>query len=143
MFESVYVVAVKAGKREVKKLHLIRQQPVIMKIIMQDDPDIKLLTYRVKLEGEVGFPSSSASQPSQSSEVVPQAESATVSPDPSAAPAESQPATESAAAPSSSEQSDAGQATTAPPPGVKQKAKEKAREAAKGAVNKALNKFPF
>lgn len=54
--ESVYVVAVKEGRREVKTFHLIRQQKVIMKISTQDDPDIKLLTYKIKLEGEVGFP---------------------------------------------------------------------------------------
>lgn len=54
--ESIYVVAVKEGKREVKKFRLIRQQRVIMKISMRDDRDIKLLTYKIKLEGEVGFP---------------------------------------------------------------------------------------
>lgn len=54
--ESIYVVAVKEGKREVKTFRLIRQQKVIMKISTRDDPDIKLLNYKIKLEGEVGFP---------------------------------------------------------------------------------------
>jgi DNA-binding protein YbaB len=54
--ESIYVVALKEGKREVKKFRLLRQQKVIMKISTRDDPDIKLLNYKIKLEGEVGFP---------------------------------------------------------------------------------------
>ena len=60
--ESIYVVAVKEGKREVKTFRLLRQQKVIMKISTRDDPDIKLLTYKIKLEGEVGFPEGGGSQ---------------------------------------------------------------------------------
>jgi hypothetical protein len=143
--ESVYVVAVKTGKREVKKFHVIRQQPVIMKVSMQDDPDIKLLTYKIKLEGDVGFPagegtetsaSADGTQPTQNSSVSSESPTTTT-------PTENQPATESADSTASGEQSNTEQSQPSIKQQTKEKAKEKAKTVTKKTVNKALAKIPF
>lgn len=49
----IYVVAKGAGAREVGTKRFVRDTKVILKIRMDDDKDIKLLTYKIKLEGPI------------------------------------------------------------------------------------------
>ncbi|MCA1623264.1 MAG: hypothetical protein LC768_04305 [Acidobacteria bacterium] len=49
----IYVVAKGAGQREVKTKRFVRDTKVILKIATQDDKDVKLLTYKIKLDGAV------------------------------------------------------------------------------------------
>lgn len=49
----IYVVAKGAGAREVKTKRFVRETKVILKIRMDDDKDVKLLTYKIKLDGAV------------------------------------------------------------------------------------------
>lgn len=49
----IYVVAKGAGARETGTKRFVRDTKVILKIRMDDDRDVKLLTYKIKLEGAV------------------------------------------------------------------------------------------
>lgn len=49
----IYVVALGEGKREVKTRRFVREQKVIVKITTRDDEQVKLLTYKIKIEGAV------------------------------------------------------------------------------------------
>ncbi len=49
----VYVVARDQGQREVATRHFVREQKVIVRITVQTDAHIKLLTYRIKLDGAI------------------------------------------------------------------------------------------
>ena len=49
----IYVVAKDSGAREVATKHFVREQKVIVKITTQDDAQVKLLTYKIKLDGAV------------------------------------------------------------------------------------------
>ncbi|HLM01020.1 MAG TPA: hypothetical protein VK400_08175 [Pyrinomonadaceae bacterium] len=49
----IYVVAKGAGAREVGTRRFVRDTKVILKIRMDDDKDVKLLTYKIKLEGAI------------------------------------------------------------------------------------------
>jgi hypothetical protein len=49
----IYVVAKGTGGREVGKKRFVRETKVILKIAMQDDKDVKLLSYKIKLDGAV------------------------------------------------------------------------------------------
>ena len=51
----IYVVAKGAGAREVGTKRFVRDTKVILKIRMDDDKDVKLLTYKIKLDGAVKF----------------------------------------------------------------------------------------
>jgi len=49
----IYVVAKGSVQREVKTKHFVRDTKVILKIRIDDDKDINLLTYKIKLDGAV------------------------------------------------------------------------------------------
>jgi hypothetical protein len=46
-------VAKGTGQREVGTKRFVRETKVILKIAMQDDKDVKLLSYKIKLDGAV------------------------------------------------------------------------------------------
>jgi len=66
----VYVVATGAGKREVASRKFVRSQRVIVKIATQDDPQVNLLTYKIRFDVPDDLPKQivSASDPSTNSE---------------------------------------------------------------------------
>jgi hypothetical protein len=49
----IYVVAKGTGQREVGTKRFVRDTKVILRIRMDDDKDVKLLTYKIKLDGAV------------------------------------------------------------------------------------------
>ncbi len=49
----IYVVAKGTGAREVGKKRFVRDTKVILRIRMDDDKDVKLLSYKIKLDGAV------------------------------------------------------------------------------------------
>lgn len=53
--EQIYVVATGSGKREVKQHKFLRQMPAILRLSTREDKEVKSLTYKIKLEGEVGL----------------------------------------------------------------------------------------
>jgi hypothetical protein len=50
---QVYNVAVGAGHREVKTRRFVREQKVILKISLREDAQVKLITYKIKLDGAI------------------------------------------------------------------------------------------
>jgi hypothetical protein len=48
---QVYTVAAGAGQREVKSRRFVREQKVIVKIALREDAQVKLVTYKIKLDG--------------------------------------------------------------------------------------------
>ena len=65
---DVYVVANKPPKRETGQRRFVRRQKVVLSVSMNDDPQVKLLSYRVRLDGAVTFegapaPDASAAPP--------------------------------------------------------------------------------
>ena len=111
----VYVVANDTGKREVATKRFVREQKILLKISTQDDKDVKLLTYKIKLDGAVKFET------------------------PPATPGElsvSQPATPTE--PAAAEPATAGEQTTSSKP--KGQVKTKAKTAAKAALKSIIDR---
>jgi len=74
----IYVVAKGSGTREVGTKRFVRETNVIVRIRMDDDKDVKLLSYKIKLEGAVKFevPQAAPAEPSTPTESKPNAEPA-------------------------------------------------------------------
>lgn len=62
----IYVVAKGSGSREVGTKRFVRDTKVLLKIRMDDDRDVKLLTYKIKLDGAVKIDTLSIEQPTNS-----------------------------------------------------------------------------
>ncbi len=77
----VYVTAKSAGQREVATKHFVREQKVIVKITTWDDAQVKLLTYKIKLDGafkvEVPVVAAETTQTIEQSNPVPSTEQTT------------------------------------------------------------------
>jgi len=52
---DVYVVANNPSKREVGQRRFVRQQKVIMSVSMNDDAQVKLMSFKIKLDDAVAF----------------------------------------------------------------------------------------
>jgi hypothetical protein len=65
----IYVVALGESRREVKTRRFVRDTKVILKITTRNDNEVKLLTYRIKLDGtvQVETPAATSSTEEQSS----------------------------------------------------------------------------
>lgn len=50
---QVYNIAVGAGHREVKSRRFVRTQKVIVKIALREDAQVKLVSYKIKLDGAI------------------------------------------------------------------------------------------
>jgi hypothetical protein len=61
----IYVVAKGAGQREVRTRYFVRDQKVIVRISTRDDNDVKLLNYKVRIEGAVQFATVTAADPAK------------------------------------------------------------------------------
>ncbi len=49
----IYIVAIDTGQREVKTKHFVRDTKVIVRIALEKNAHVKLLTYKIKLDGAV------------------------------------------------------------------------------------------
>src|SRR5215210_4544225 len=49
----IYIVAKDTSQRQVATKHFVRDTKVIVRVVMDKDPHVKLLTYKIKLNGAV------------------------------------------------------------------------------------------
>lgn len=83
---DVSVVANKPPKREVAQRRFVRQQKVIMSVSMIDDAQVKLMSFKIKLDGAVTFEDVPSSVGSPAGAAAPTVEQPVATPaDPSAA----------------------------------------------------------
>jgi hypothetical protein len=124
---AIYVVAKGAGQREVRTRFFVRDQKVIVRISTRDDNEVKLLNYKVRIEGAVQFATPPAADLSkqQGLEQMQKEASGTGQPSETGQPPESTPATESG--------SGTGTGTGKTP--LKKKAKDAAKEAFKKIID--------
>ncbi|MEP6704462.1 MAG: hypothetical protein ABJB34_06635 [Acidobacteriota bacterium] len=127
----IYVVAKDTGQRQVATKHFVRDTKVIVRIALEKDAHVKLLTYKIKLDGAV-----TVETPPAPVEVAP-AQST-----PPTDPAAATPPTEGAATPATDAATPATEATPATPgteaaPKTSTKAKVKAK--AKKEVKKVVD----
>ncbi len=95
----IYVVAKGSGQREVGTKRFVRDTKVILRIRMDDDKDVKLLTYKIKLDGAVKVETTPTE--TTSTESTPTTEQTTPNPSTEQTPStNTQPATDSSATPS-------------------------------------------
>jgi hypothetical protein len=116
----IYVVAKDTSQRQVATKHFVRDTKVIVRVAIEKDPHVKLLTYKIKLDGAVTVETpvavESTTAPSSS---------------PAAAAAVTNPATATPAA--------AGADATAPKQSTKAKAKTKTKNEVKKVVDEILD----
>ncbi len=123
----IYVVAKGAGQREVKTKRFVRDTKVILKIRMDEDKDVNLLTYKIKLDGAV-----KVEEPPIPTETTPTTEQTTTNPSTEQTQStDTQPTTDSSATPSSEQPT---KKTT-----LKDKIKKKVKKEAKKVVNDNLD----
>ena len=129
---KISAVANDTGKREVGTKHFVREQKVILRVRLPKDNHLKLLTYRIKLDGAVKVEVPVV--PVQTVPVDPAAQPAAASPtDPTAVPPPTAPVpvTDPAGAPVTD--------PAAPKTSLQDKAKEKAKKEAKKVINKVID----
>lgn len=123
----IYVVAKGAGARETKIKRFVRDTKVILKIRMDDDRDVKLLTYKIKLDGAVKI------------EAAPMPET-TPTPEPTPTPGETTGAETSVAEPQTTgSTSSTSSGSTKEKSNLKDKIKKKIKKEAKKVVNDNLD----
>lgn len=126
----ISAVANDTGKREVGTKHFVRPQKVILRVRLPKDNRLKLLTYRVKLDGAVKVEIPVV--PVEAAPVDPAAQPTAVSPtDPNAVPPPTALVTDPAATPVTD--------PDAPKTSIKEKAKAKAKKEAKKVINKVID----
>jgi len=113
----IYVVAKGTGAREVGKKRFVRDTKVILRIRMDDDKDVKLLSYKIKLDGAVTVAEPPATETQTST----------------AETTSSQPSEETNSTPTESQTSTDSSATEKKP-----KAKDKLKKNAKDAAKKTI-----
>ncbi len=132
----IYVVAKDAGQREVKTKHFVRETKVIVRIALEKDAHVKLLTYKIKLDGAI-----KAAEPTPTAMPTP---TATPTPETSATPPTEQttpmPTEQTASSPTTSETpAKTDSATTAKKTKAKDKIKKNAKDAAKKTVKDIID----
>ena len=128
----IYVVAKDTGQRQVVTKHFVRDTKVIVRVALEKDAHVKLLTYRIKLDGAV-----TVETPPVAVEVSP---AQSVDPAAGATPADAA----ASAVPTTTEATPATPATTAtdataPPTSTKAKIKAKAKKEVKKVVDGILD----
>ena len=142
----IYVVAKGESQREVRTRYFVRDQKVIVRISTRDDSAVKLLNYKVRVEGSVTFTPAVASDP--------QKQGALVNDSSGAATGGSAPATDTGQSavpvgdstgspPPATETGQPGETPSATDPnagsGTKKSIKKKAKDAAKEALKKIID----
>ncbi len=120
----IYVVAKGVGQREVKTKRFVRETKVILKIRMDEDREVNLLTYKIKLDGAVKVEETPIPTETIPTETTTTTEQTTPSTD-------TQPAMDSSATPSSEPSTKKST--------LKDKIKKKAKKEAKKVVNDNLD----
>ena len=124
----IYVVAKDTSQRQVATKHFVRDTKVIVRVSMEKDPHVKLLTYRIKLDGAVTVDTPVAV------EVAP-AQTA----DPAATATPADPSTATPADPSTATPAEATPSTPTDPSAPKTSTKAKVKAKAKKEVKKVVD----
>ena len=140
VMEEIYVIPNRDPATKVARHTFADRQKVIMRVTLPDDPQVKLLSYKIEVTGAVEFepPAVDPSTPPDATTVTPSDASATTAAtDPTAVSSDATPATAEQAA---EEQTSA---TAEKKKTLKQKAKEEAKKKAKSTLKDLLKDDPF
>jgi cell division septation protein DedD len=125
----IYIVAIDTGQREVKTKHFVRDTKVIVRIALEKNAHVKLLTYKIKLDGAVKIvePTPVATPTPETSSAMPPTEQTQQPAEPSATPSSPENQTPAAANPGDTK------------PKTKDKVKKKAKKTAKKILDGILD----
>lgn len=138
VMDEIYVIPNRDPATKIGRHTFADRQKVIMRVTLPDDPQVKLLNYKIEVSGAVEFEQSSDTNPTASTTEGTKDASSPAS-DPAALSSSNQASAEEMG------QEPGANATTGNSlkNTVKQKAKEKAQSGMKKAANKTLDKFPL